>query len=46
MATARKIHVPDCGAMSCDPTGLLLKAGRIDLAESGTMILTSDGFSA
>jgi N-acyl homoserine lactone hydrolase len=28
MATARKIHVLDCGAMSCDLTWLLLKPGR------------------
>ena len=28
MATARKLHVLDCGAMSCDLTWLLLKPGR------------------
>jgi len=28
MATATKLHVLDCGAMSCDLTWLLLKAGR------------------
>ncbi len=28
MATARKVHVLDCGAMSCDLTWLLLKPGR------------------
>ena len=30
MATATKVHVLDCGAMSCDLTWLLLKPGRID----------------
>lgn len=28
MATAKKVHVLDCGAMSCDLTWLLLKPGR------------------
>jgi N-acyl homoserine lactone hydrolase len=28
MATANKVHVLDCGAMSCDLTWLLLKPGR------------------
>ena len=28
MATATKVHVLDCGAMSCDLTWLLLKPGR------------------
>ena len=28
MATATKLHVLDCGAMSCDLTWLLLKPGR------------------
>ncbi len=28
MATARKLHVLDCGSMSCDLTWLLLKPGR------------------
>jgi N-acyl homoserine lactone hydrolase len=28
MAVAKKVHVLDCGAMSCDLTWLLLKAGR------------------
>ena len=28
MAVAKKVHVLDCGAMSCDLTWLLLKPGR------------------
>ena len=34
MATATKVHVLDCGAMSCDLTWLLLKPGRSIRARS------------
>jgi N-acyl homoserine lactone hydrolase len=46
--TATKLHVLDCGSMSCDLTWSLLKPGRsiraweVDLADEGTMLFTSD----